>query len=57
MEEGSGHYAGKAEDCSRDGYSDLEGWAGEENRENFTFAVDREEIIILHTTIPTVHTT
>ncbi len=57
MEESTGHYAGKTEDCSRDGYPNLEGWAGEKNRENFTFAVDREEIIILHTTIHTVHTT
>lgn len=44
MEESTGHYTGKAEDCPRNGHSDLEGWAGEKNWENFTIAVDREEM-------------
>ena len=30
--EGAWHYASKTEDCSRDVYPNLEGWAGTENR-------------------------
>ena len=57
VEAGTGHHAGKAEDCSRNGHPDLEGRAGEEDRENVTLAADGQEIIILHTIIPMVHTT
>ena len=57
MEASTGHFASKAEDCKRNRYPNLQGWAGEKNRENYTFAVDRQEMIKLHTTIQAVHTT
>ena len=33
LEEGIRDFAGKAKDCQRDGYPDLKGWVGTENRQ------------------------
>ena len=45
MEAGTGHHAGKAEDCQRDRHPHLKGWAGTENRECNSENAVWEEVI------------
>ena len=43
--ESTGHHTGKTEDCKRDGYPNLEGWSGTENRQHDNKNAVWEEVI------------